>query len=375
MEGNNLEIISGKEYTKDKINLIRRTVAKDASDDELAMYLHLAKTYELDPFLKEILFMKRKVWNDYKKGYDEVPTMMVTRDGHMSIAHKSGQFGGIKTTPNFDAQGKLLSATCKIWNKSCTEPIEVTVYFKEYCAYKKDGTPQALWGSKPITMLSKVAESQALRKAFNFHGIYSPEEMEAEIQKDTKTELEYMKDTIDVSEKLNADPAAAEKYAEEIKTKILDDIFASTTTEQLSHIKKQYEADIGRLMDEDRAYILGEFDSQMTNIISGPEIEIQGDGKALDRKTGQEVEIEAKVPETANVSEIQGKKDPLVELKAREEAGQAFLKTAVAELGLITTKAHLNVFKQKSVQNRMKMLPEQREYFDALLKEKFAKVK
>jgi hypothetical protein len=50
---------------------------------------------------------------------------------------------------------------------------------------KEYSTGKALWASKPKTMLIKVAESQALRRAFSISGIYSPEEMgqwECEVQ-------------------------------------------------------------------------------------------------------------------------------------------------------------------------------------------------
>jgi len=58
-------------------------------------------------------------------------------------------------------------------------PFYVEVDMSEY------STGQALWKSKPKTMLIKVAESQALRRAFSITGIYTPEEMsqwELEVQ-------------------------------------------------------------------------------------------------------------------------------------------------------------------------------------------------
>jgi hypothetical protein len=36
------------------------------------------------------------------------------------------------SSQEYDEKGELVSANCKVWNKSCAEPIEVTVYLKEY---------------------------------------------------------------------------------------------------------------------------------------------------------------------------------------------------------------------------------------------------
>src|SRR3990167_2738996 len=313
----NTLMVKEGEITKEGIDLIRKTVAKDANDLELQMFLHLAQRYGLDAFSREIMFIKRKVYNSYKQSYDEIPTFLVGRDGFLSIAHRSGQFGGIKTTPDFDEKGNLVSATCKIWNKSCPEPIEVTVYLKEYCAYNKDGKPQALWGTKPITMLSKVAESQALRKAFNFHGVYSPEEMEAEMQKDPQTELGYLKETIKTSEKIHSSPESYDEWSQQIKTDILDDIQSAETAQQLSHVKKQYETDMGRLMDEDRNFIQSEFDNKFQHLVSDEqEPEIQPDGKAIDRKTGQWVELGPEVEPEGAQGPKQGTFDDLVAKEA-----------------------------------------------------------
>ena len=40
-------------YNRDEIALIKNTIAKGATDDELRMFLYLAKQYGLDPFKKE----------------------------------------------------------------------------------------------------------------------------------------------------------------------------------------------------------------------------------------------------------------------------------------------------------------------------------
>ena len=360
-------MVKDGQITKEGIDLIRKTIAKDATDAELQMLLHLAQRYELDPFSREIMFIKRKVYNSYKQGYDEIPTFLVGRDGFLNIAHRSGQFGGIKTTPNFDERSNLVSATCKVWNKSCPEPIEVTVYLKEYMVIGKDGKGQALWGSKPITMLSKVAECQCLRKAFSISGVYDNAEIESELIKDAKTEIDYLKDGMAISEKLNQ-PQEAEKFYEETATKILDDLEKCQTDKDVWHIEQNYKQEIGLFNDEERAYIIDMINNRRNELITGNK---------------QEDEILSESAEKAPVIAPNGEKEAVLSAPKSQDAileeknafGQAFLKKAVTELAFCHTRAQVSVFKNKNAQSRLQLLAEQRDYFDEIIKQAFDKTK
>jgi hypothetical protein len=59
-----------------------------------------------------------------------------------------------------------------------SHPFEVEVALEEYQRKYGDSVPLEfrIWETKPRTMIQKVAESQALRKAFSAFGLYSPEE-------------------------------------------------------------------------------------------------------------------------------------------------------------------------------------------------------
>lgn len=357
------------DLTPDKIELIRKTVAKDANNDELAMFLHLAKAYELDPFLKELVFIKRRIWNDYKKSYDEIPTMMVSRDGLLAIAHRSGAFDGMETNALYDEKKNLTGAECTVWNKSFSHPIKAKVLFKEYAAYKKDGSLQALWGTKPTTMIQKVAEAQALRKAFNIKGVYIHEELEAEIEKDSKTELEYAGDALKVSAAQLEDPAAYDKWSEEIRTEIIEAVFACETPEALRSVTSKYKTDMQRLMEKDRAHIQDIIDSQFQTVVSSE----TADNSHLKGEDGEMDDSEVKVEPEPSVAVSEGKETEVIDPKDpknQEAFGKTWLPVAVKEIQAIKTKAEFTVWKNKNISNRMKLEKTQREYLYAVLKTK-----
>ena len=79
------EVVEINQLTAEQIELMKRTVAKGATDDEFKMFLHLAHKYGLDPFAKEIWFIK----------YDNSnPTIMTSRDGYLKIAQSNPDFEG-----------------------------------------------------------------------------------------------------------------------------------------------------------------------------------------------------------------------------------------------------------------------------------------
>lgn len=172
-----LQTIKANEWTSDQVALIKNTVARGTTNDEFKLFGYMASKYSLDPLIREIWCIK----------YGTAPaTIFAGRDGFLSIAHRSGQFNGMKTEREFDKDGKIISATCKVYKKEMEHPIEVTVYIQEY------DTKKSNWARMPITMLCKVAESQALRKAFNISGIYAEEEQGAIQATQTTTDTNHV---------------------------------------------------------------------------------------------------------------------------------------------------------------------------------------
>ena len=176
----NNELATKKPYTQEQLDLIIRTVAKGATPDELKLFIMVAHRTGLDPFSKQIHFVKRRT----KDG--EVGVIQTGIDGFRAIADRSGKLAGIED-PIYDDE-----------NKDHPEKATVTVYkmvegnkvaftasarWKEYAqAYVKEGKQiySPMWLKMPYLMLGKCAEALALRKAFSndLSGIYAHEEMQ-----------------------------------------------------------------------------------------------------------------------------------------------------------------------------------------------------
>lgn len=144
-------------YTDKQIQLIHDTYAKNTTKEEFELYMYTAGKFGLDPLLKQIWCVKFANQN---------AQIYAGRDGFLEIAHRSGKFNGIKS-----GMKDSNTAYAEVYRKDMSNPFYVEVNMGEY------STGQALWKTKPKTMLTKVAESQALRRAFSISGVYGEEEM------------------------------------------------------------------------------------------------------------------------------------------------------------------------------------------------------
>ena len=171
-------------WNKEKWDLVLKTfIPKGVSDKEALLFLELSKAYQLNPFKKEIWVIP----------YGNKINIFCGRDGFLSIAHRSGMFDGMETNFGYDKNGNLESAETIVYNKSCKHPIKCKVFLKEYSTFKN------LWQTKPHVMLQKVAESTALRRAFNISGLYDPDEINTQ-DKISNNEVETNIITNNVSE-------------------------------------------------------------------------------------------------------------------------------------------------------------------------------
>ncbi|QOX80873.1 phage recombination protein Bet (plasmid) [Trichlorobacter lovleyi] len=185
-----LPAIVTQAFTPEQIEVIdRQFFPAGVSAAERDYCFSVAANLGLNPLVKEIMFVPRrqKIKENNTERWVEKIEPMVGRDGYLVIAHKNHAFDGVDATTCVKEVPKLVNgewtmvktlvATGRAYRKDFNRPFEVEVAYHEYVQTNADGKPTQFWASKPDTMLKKVAESQALRKAFNIHGVYSPEEL------------------------------------------------------------------------------------------------------------------------------------------------------------------------------------------------------
>lgn len=176
----------------EQVELLKRTVAKGASDDEFALFLHQCERTGLDPFAKQIYCLQRRTKNEEGAWVNAMVTQ-VGIDGKRLIAQRTGQYRG-QTVPVFYDKGgnprevwldsKVPPVACRVGVRRAgfDEPLYVTAHYDEYVQRTRDNQPNRMWKEKPCVMLAKCAESQAMNKAFpqELSGLYIEEELRDE---------------------------------------------------------------------------------------------------------------------------------------------------------------------------------------------------
>lgn len=172
---NNTAIVVQQQFSTRQIDIIRRTVATGLNDAEVAFFMEVCKHRKLNPFNREIYAFS---------GKNGKITIQVSIDGLRLLAERTGkyrgQLGPLFCGPDGEWKEEWLkkepptAAKVGVLREGFDRPIWAVARYDSY----KQNTP--VWEKMSDVMLSKCAESLALRRAFpdQMAGLYSHEEME-----------------------------------------------------------------------------------------------------------------------------------------------------------------------------------------------------
>lgn len=171
------------EYSPELLETIKSTVAKDATDEELYMFLSIAKQYDLNPFMKEIWFTKMQ---------GQV-AIMTSRDGYKKLAERKPDFRkcqsmSVHENDEFEMElvmGDVMNITHKFRQNDRGKLVGAYAVLKttnhenyvSYVDFREYAKQNSIWKKYPSSMIRKVAENEVYKRFADINGLNDYESM------------------------------------------------------------------------------------------------------------------------------------------------------------------------------------------------------
>lgn len=178
-----------------QVLVVRNAICVGANDAELEFFLATCKRLQLDPFARQIWFVKRRQRIEDSWGNDswvDVGRPETGIDGYRTIAERTGEYEGQAPMQWCGPDGKWrevwlddkeppAAAKATIFRKGFREPLTNVALYREFCPLLKSGKPPHMWQRMGANQLAKCAEAGGFRRAFprDLSGITTDTEMEA----------------------------------------------------------------------------------------------------------------------------------------------------------------------------------------------------
>lgn len=160
------------EFSPEQIQVLKNTICRGASDAELQLFTYACQDTGLDPFLKQIWAIMRKVKVD--DHYEQQLTIQIGIDGYRVMRDRIRDKDGVPLFEGMDGpqwsddgvewfdypSDKPNFARVAIWRRGIPRPFTAVT---RGSAYEQDSP---LWRKMYPEQLAKCAEALALRRAF-----------------------------------------------------------------------------------------------------------------------------------------------------------------------------------------------------------------